>query len=176
MIGGSLVAGGYGMAHDQVTYSLSAEYFSKLKFEQFAYARMGLPDRGFVAVIGFLASWWVGMIAGWIYGRVSVVGPRPPLPKAIVWRAFGLLMVSTLLGGVLGYLYGTATYRTAPGRWQEWGWYYGVQDLAEFARVGQIHLFGYVGGLLGLLVGSRRLRNLRKSLRLPDGTQPEEGF
>ena len=32
---GSVLAGVYGIFHDQVTYAISPEYFTKLKFDQF---------------------------------------------------------------------------------------------------------------------------------------------
>jgi hypothetical protein len=54
---GSLLAGFYGILHDQVTYSISNEYFTRLKFPQFHYANFGLSHRVFVAEIGFLATW-----------------------------------------------------------------------------------------------------------------------
>jgi len=62
---GALIAGCYGVLHDQITYSISAEYFTRLKFLQFHYADFRFPARVFVAEIGFLATWWVGLIAGW---------------------------------------------------------------------------------------------------------------
>ena len=53
---GAILAGLYGVVHDQVTYSISPEYFTRLKFTQFHYADFGLPARVFVAEIGFLAT------------------------------------------------------------------------------------------------------------------------
>ena len=53
---GSLLAGVYGIIHDQITYSISPEYFTRLKFSQFHYADFGFPPRVFVAEIGFLAT------------------------------------------------------------------------------------------------------------------------
>lgn len=38
---GSLIAGTYGILHDQVTYSIGPEYFTRFKFEQFAWADWG---------------------------------------------------------------------------------------------------------------------------------------
>ena len=40
---GALIAGLYGVLHDQLTYSISAEYFSDFKFYQFSYLDVGLP-------------------------------------------------------------------------------------------------------------------------------------
>ena len=42
---GGLLAGLYGVVHDQVTYSISQEYFTRFKFLQFHYADFGLPPR-----------------------------------------------------------------------------------------------------------------------------------
>src|SRR6185503_8995132 len=66
---GSIIAGFYGVLHDQITYSISPEYFTKFKFKQFEYANFGLGDRIFVSTIGFLATWWVGFIAAWFLAR-----------------------------------------------------------------------------------------------------------
>ena len=48
---GALVAAVYGIVHDQITYSISPEYFTRLKFMQFHYADFGLPRRIFVAEV-----------------------------------------------------------------------------------------------------------------------------
>jgi hypothetical protein len=66
---GGLIAGAYGIVHDQVTYTIAPEYFTKLKFHQFHYADFGLGNRIFAATIGFLATWWVGAIAAWLLAR-----------------------------------------------------------------------------------------------------------
>ena len=54
---GALVGGIYGIVHDQVTYTISPEYFTKMKFNQFYYANYGFSDRIFAGTIGFLATW-----------------------------------------------------------------------------------------------------------------------
>ena len=50
---GAIIAGVYGMLHDQITFSISPEYFTKLKFEQFRWANLGLSDRIFAAELAF---------------------------------------------------------------------------------------------------------------------------
>ena len=68
----AIMAGCYGMLHDQVSYTISPEYFTKMKFHQFAWADIGWPPRVFASVIGFLASWWVGLIGGWLLARLGL--------------------------------------------------------------------------------------------------------
>jgi hypothetical protein len=57
---GGVVAGSNGAVHDQVSYAISPEYFTKLKFKQFSWADFGWPPRLFAGEVGFLATWWVG--------------------------------------------------------------------------------------------------------------------
>ncbi len=90
-LGGSVIAGAYGVLHDQVTYTLGPEYFTRLKFQQFFYLDKAQPLRLVVAEIGFLATWWVGLFAGWFMGRVTV--PRLPLRVAALRSLKGVLVM-----------------------------------------------------------------------------------
>ena len=42
---GAVLAGCYGALHDQISYTISPEYFTKVKFEQFRYADFGCGNR-----------------------------------------------------------------------------------------------------------------------------------
>ena len=66
-----ILAGIYGIIHDQITYSISPEYFTKFKYQQFGFdpAWFG-GHRQTVAVIGFLATWWMGIIH-WHFIRIN---------------------------------------------------------------------------------------------------------
>ena len=89
---GAGIAGLYGIVHDQVTYSISQEYFTRLKFTQFRWANMGLPVRVFVAEIGFLATWWVGLIAGWVLARISAQAVEPRVMLRLSVRGFVIVL------------------------------------------------------------------------------------
>ena len=162
---GSLLAGFYGVLHDQITYSISREYFTRLKFAQFQYANLGFPARVFVAEIGFLASWWVGFFAAWFIARITV--PAFPPAKAFRYSLRGFLIIlafafaTSIVGYVLGVLHGS-NYNT----WEDLATALGVQDLPGFVRVAYIHNASYLGGLLGLVVAVIHLRRLRT----PDAT------
>src|SRR5215467_6172506 len=157
---GGLLAGLYGILHDQVTYSISHEYFTRLKFAQFQYANFGLPARAFVAEIGFLATWWVGCFAAWFIARITV--PAFPPAKAFRYSLQGFLIIlafaftTSVVGYVLGLMHGT-NYNA----WEEFIPALGVEDLPSFVRVAYIHNASYLGGLLGLIVAVIYLRRLR---------------
>ena len=150
---GALIAGVYGILHDEITYTISPEYFTKLKFEQFHYANFGWPVRVFVGEVGFLATWWVGFVAAWFLARLSV--PAWPIRKAFQYTLtgfgiiFGSAMVAEVVGGVLGYY-----RRSNPdfSGWQDYAVMNGVRDLPAFVNVAYIHNAGYIGALVGLIV------------------------
>jgi hypothetical protein len=149
-VAGAVLAGIYGVVHDQFTYSISPEYFTRLKFAQFHYADFGLPDRVFVAEIGFLATWWVGLVAGWLIARVSV--PSSSRPEAFRCCARGFLIVmafgfgAAIIGYVLGLLHGSDY-----SAWESMASTRGILDLPRFVRVAYIHNASYLGGLVGLV-------------------------
>jgi hypothetical protein len=148
---GALVAGTYGSIHDQVTFSLSPEYFTKLKCVQFRYADLGFPMRVFVGEIGFLATWWVGFVSGWFLARLTI--PRRPPVEAFRRSLAGMLWVvgGALAGGMVGYLLGIRQGMD-PAGWADIGMELGIEDLRAFVRVAYIHNAGYLGGLIGLVL------------------------
>ena len=162
---GALIAGVYGVFHDQITYSISPEYFTRLKFLQFHYADFGFPARVCVAEIGFLATWWVGLIAGWFLARVAV--PALPAEKARsgVFRGFGIIFVGAIIAALVGFLLGL---RLGPdsdlSNWQGFATSRGVVDLPNFVRVAYIHNASYLGGLIGLIVALLHLRRQKNKV------------
>jgi len=162
---GAVVAGCYGVLHDQVTYSISPEYFTRLKFSQFHYADFGWPRRAFVAEIGFLATWWVGFLAAWFIARITL--PAFPRSQAFRYNLRGFLIVlsfafaACIVGYLLGILHGPDY-----GRWEDLASELGVKDLPSFVRVAYIHNASYLGGLLGLVIAVVHLRKLKALSRV----------
>src|SRR5258708_39967535 len=73
-----LVAGFYGIIHNQISYTVSPEYFTKFKFRQFGFVDTQLPERVRASMVGFLASWWMGIPIGLLVGAAGFMhrGPR----------------------------------------------------------------------------------------------------
>jgi hypothetical protein len=160
---GAVLAGMYGIGHDQFTYSISPEYFTNLKFEQFRYADFGWGERVFVAEIGFLASWWVGMIAAWFVARRLIPGQL----RSRAWRqiaiGFGIVFGCGLAAGLIGYAIGII--RGPDADYSSWRWAFmqhGIEDEWAFVRVAYIHNASYLGGLIGLIAALIALRPKRQ--------------
>jgi hypothetical protein len=143
---GALIAGCFGILHDQITYTISPEYFTRMKFDQFRRADFGFPPRVFVAEIGFLATWWVGLIAAWFLARIAL--PKFELPGKRVMVAMAIIVGITVLSGTAGYFAGPVLLGNRPG-WRDALDSSGVTDATSFNRVAGIHLGSYAGAFLG---------------------------
>ena len=152
---GAAIAGLYGIIHDQVTFSISPEYFTRLKFTQFHWANTGLPVRLFVAEIGFLATWWVGFIAGWVLARISAQAAEPRPMFSLVTRGFAIVIGTAFAAAVTAFLYGLRqdiqSGNSGPAAFAV---ALGVSAVSAFVRVAYIHNAGYLGGLLGIVTAA----------------------
>ena len=162
-----ILGGIYGIIHDQITYTISEEYYTKFKFIQFGLSQdhwgMGhnigtekLPEielrqpRLGVSIIGVLATWWVGMIIGIILGLVGLIhkNGKDMFMKTI--KAFILTTIIALVTGIVGLIYGNLFLtKNRPN------WYLpeNLIDFDNFIMVGSMHNFSYLGGLIGLIIG-----------------------
>jgi hypothetical protein len=159
---GAIVAGSYGAVHDQVSFTIAPEYFTRLKFQQFAWADLGWPTRAYVALIGFLATWWVGLIAGWVLARLGLAelwemrGWRP------VVRAFGVMLLVAVVVGLGGALVGVAVTSSGDlSHWDDWRIARNLHDVRSFVIVAYLHAGSYLGGIVGLIVAGAAVRKMR---------------
>lgn len=154
---GAGVAGIYGILHDQITYTLSHEYFTRLKFHQFTRANFGLPPRFFVAEIGFLATWWVGLLSGWFVARAIDSTWQKGHRERHVGAAFAIILLFAILSGAIGWglancgAYDREYWTVACGLLH-------VEDIPSFVKVAYIHYGSYSGGLLGLIAAIVHLK------------------
>lgn len=142
------LAGIYGALHNQVSYTIGPDYFHHLKFAQF-----GIPDemspRLGAAQVGFLASWWMGLIIGLPLATLAMLikGPdrallRPFLVSAVlvigITAGFGLMSLGLPIPP------SAAELLAVPDT---------VTDPDGFRRAALLHNTSYLSGLLGLLGG-----------------------
>lgn len=169
------IAGLYGGLHDQVTYTVSPEYFTKFKFYQF-----GLEDNGLAtastrlkaAIVGVLATWWFGFPIGVLLGLVGLIHDNARAMIKYVAKAFLLALAVTALTPVVALpFYIVEPYFSSVNSelYQPvlpWFVPDGVQiiDAFSFYIVGIIHSYSYLGGLLGMMAGIiYQVRKYRKN-------------
>jgi hypothetical protein len=148
-----LAAGAFGALHDQISYTVSPEYFTKFKFVQFDLLNDAVPARFRVAQVGFLAAWWMGVPLGLLIGAAGFIHPDlPQMRRALLWSlvvaiAFTLLFA---LGGLVYGLIQTGTFDLAHPE----GWYIpqGLVQPRRFISVGYMHNAAYTGGEIAVPV------------------------
>lgn len=151
----SLIAGVYGILHDQLTYTISSEYYTKFKFYQFKLAHVGdealFPNpRIQVSIVGFMATWWVGLFIGLILGLVGLIHQDNMRMFNVTISALIRVLIITFIFGFLGLAYGKYYLATQGVSW----WLPdNLVDTKNFIAVGSMHNFGYLGGLIGLVAG-----------------------
>jgi len=154
-----LLAGVYGILHDQLTYSISTEYYTKFKFLQFGFIDAGeeaiLPHpRIYVSIVGFLATWWMGLFVGGFLALLAFIHSDTKQMFTITLKSFLLTMLIAFLTGLVGLAYGYFVLADRP-REEFYNWYIpnNLVDVKSFITVGSMHNFSYLGGLIGLVVG-----------------------
>lgn len=145
-----IVAGLYGILHDQITYTLAPEYYTHFKYPQFRISEH-LQNRVGVGIVGFMATWWVGLLLGLVFGLMSLFLQKTPMDMlSITTRCIAYTLIITAILGVIGYFIGRfAMNAQHPAYWFPAG----VTDPQRFLAVGMVHNLGYLGGLAGLAVG-----------------------
>jgi hypothetical protein len=165
MLLAALSAGLFGAVHNQLSYSVGPGYFTDFKFVQFG-TPPDLSPRAGAALVGWQASWWMGLIAG-----LPVLGyglMRAPTTGALWAGGIGAIItvimtaaICALLGLGAGFAY-VATgldLLTPPAN----------VPAAEYFRAGFMHDASYLGGILGTLFA---FFPMARATRLPTAGTP----
>ena len=151
-----IIGGIYGIIHDQLTYSISPEYYTKFKFYQFGLMDLGneaiFPHpRIEVSAVGFMATWWMGLPIGLILGLVGLIHKDSRQMLRVTLRAIIVTVMVAFATGLLGLTYGML-YLAETG--VTWWLPENLIDTKNFIAVGSMHNFSYLGGLAGLIAGA----------------------
>jgi len=157
-----LIGGLYGILHDFLTYYISPEYYTKFKFIQFGLVfdyhnaelyrtYPFLP----VALVGWMATWWMGLIIGTILGIIAFRLPNRKTIFITSLKAMGITMAVAFITGLAGLLYGRLFLTDKFTELKAAGWQLpdGLNEPGNFIMVGSMHNFSYIGGALGLIAG-----------------------
>jgi hypothetical protein len=153
LIIGVVVAGVYGPLHNQISYTVSSEYFTQFKFEQFGYNNSEIPERIRASIIGFEASWWMGIPIGFLIGVLGFIHPGHLRMFKISLRAMMLAVGFTLIFGICGLIYGI--FQTSNLNLVDYEHWYipdGVTNVRRFLCAGYMHNSAYLGGLFSVLI------------------------
>tara|TARA_R110002072_G_scaffold303133_2_gene495159 strand:+ start:515 stop:1072 length:558 start_codon:yes stop_codon:yes gene_type:complete len=169
------LSGVYGMIHNQVSYSISPEYFTKLKFEQFGVSH-STPERLGAAVVGWHASWWMGAFIGLFLIPAGMLVRSDRGYVLAVLRAFVAVLATTTLVGATGLLLAVVFARADP-ELDSMLRDAMIADPIAFRRTAALHNASYIGGLLGIFAGWASILKsfLRENVRLNFRPRKVEG-
>lgn len=145
------MAGLFGAIHDQISYTVSDEYFTRFKFIQFRLLDSDTPERLKAALVGFLASWWMGLPLGLLTGMAGFIHPTSrQMKRALFWSLplmAGFTLAFALGGLVYGYFQTTELDITA---YQGWFIPKGLVHPRNFICAGYMHNAAYIGGVAAI--------------------------
>ena len=154
-----ILASIYGIFHNQISYSISNEYFTKFKLGQFGLEAYPDTVRMTIGMVGIWSTWWFGLLIGLING---IVGLFQPTAK-IMWKsAFGATIRTLLIAigfGVVGILVGKFVISNLNDNWNLPA---DLIDRKSFLTAGTMHNFSYLGGVIGLIYGIIYQLKIRK--------------
>ncbi len=159
-----VIAGAYGALHDQLSFTIAPEYFTRFKYAQFGFEPEWFGGhRPTVAVIGFLATLWVGALIGLFLGGTALLQPDVSSMRMAIVRGVGVTLGVAAVCALAGLAYGWFFLERPPP-----GWFLppGVLDPHAFLSVGSMHNASYCGGVLGLIIALTDMewrRNKRKA-------------
>lgn len=153
VLGAALGAAVFGIVHDQLTYSISPEYYTKFKFHQFGladYAGVETTPRLYVAFVGVFATWWVGAALGVLLGLLALIQKNARQMAKVMATSVAIVIgvtALTALGAGLSFPYVADSAVPLTGR-------DGIEDRFAFTQVGYIHTLSYLGGAVGGLMAA----------------------
>lgn len=146
------MCGVYGALHNQISHTVSPSFFDFDLFLRFDTPEL-LRNRLGASVVGWQASWWMGLLLGPPIVLVGLIIPGRRTYFARCLFAFGLVVSTTLIVGMAGLYYANTN----------------VPAEQTMERAGIMHDSSYLGGFLGIITGSAFLVGER--LRMSWATQ-----
>lgn len=144
-------AGLFGVIHDQISYTVSSEYYTKFKFHQFNLPDAAVPERIRAAQVGFLASWWMGVPLGVFAGIAGFIHRTEAQMRRALLLSLPLVVCFVLVFALGGLAYGVfQTSHFDRGTYR--GLYIpaGLEHPRAFLCVAYMHNSAYIGGILAI--------------------------
>lgn len=143
-----LVAGLFGALHNQISYTVSAEYFTRFKFIQFHLMDPEVPERLRAATVGFRASWWMGIPLGLLTGVAGFIQRTPGHMGRALALSLGVICAFVLLFALAGLAYGAVrTMHLDLAQYYAWFIPPGLEHPRRYVSTGYMHNSAYLGGV-----------------------------
>lgn len=136
IVAGVLLACIYGIVHDQLTYLISPEFYTKIRFPQ--YNIHSNAARWGVSLVAIYSSWKIGFIFSIIITAMGAIHNYTKLFVKYTVEAYLVVATTTSIISFVGYLLELSKDNINNG---------------NFLMVQSIHNFTYIGGIIGMFLG-----------------------
>lgn len=149
-IAGVVLSGLFGMLHNQISCTVAPEYFTRFKYDQFGIPET-VPLRQGAAMVGFLATWWMGLIIGPLLACTALRFSETRRIGRETLLAYGVVLGIAALFSVFGLFIGFQLFPAVPPQASSSGsgLYSTLTDVPAFNRAGTMHNSSYFGGIVG---------------------------
>lgn len=139
-----VLAGVYGIVHNQISFTVGPDYFYALKFPQFRIPEL-LQSRVGAAYVGWQASWWMGLVIGIPIAVMTLGIPSAVQARRVFLQAAFLVVAITLALGLVSLAFDPPmNHIPVPAA---------VKDPLGYGRAAMLHNTSYLAGMIGLVVG-----------------------
>jgi len=164
-----MMASLYGFIHDQITFSISEEFFTKFRFNDYDMPHSWHP-RAKAGMIGILNAWKTGIPFGII---LTAVGKIHKNTHKLMMYTFYTYLVTFFMSFTFAIIATYIPLSTEISSLKE-SLPKDILDPIAFQRVVQINNYGYIGGIIGMLMGiglhlflyNRDIKNANKGTSL----------
>jgi hypothetical protein len=160
---GTVISGIYGGLQDQIAYTVSPEFFTKLRFPNMHIDPTVTPRWG-AAMVGFKSTWDVGFILGGILSLAGYIHSQPRNMFKFTLHSFFIALTFAFLFSLIGLGIGGSDNDITPSS--------GITDLPHFYAVERMINFSKIGGVAGMFVGI--FYHLYRKKKLEHITDPEK--
>jgi len=148
---GCIIAGIYGVLHNQISYTVSPDYFHEFKYHQFR-LETSMPGRIGASIVGWNASWWMGLVIGIFIVPLGCVIPETKRYFLGIMKAYAVVALTALVVGLSALLVAYLSIKPeSVGEIIRYG--NTITHPVQFVRAGAMHNFSYLGGLIGIVTG-----------------------
>ena len=144
-----VIASLFGAIHNQISYSVSSEFFKNFLFGNFGVYDWEIKnDRILASLVGILGSYWVGLILGIIYSIIFLFLKTENNFKNILYAIFRNIGFA-FIGSLAGYIIGKFISLENSGVFID----FGTQFPRNYIEASYMHTGSYFGGIVGLVLG-----------------------
>jgi hypothetical protein len=155
----SAIAGIYGVINDQITFTISSEYYTKYRFLQYNLVQVEgdsriIHPRVLVVLIAFLSTWWFPLISGLIIVIFNLIQNTWKMLLKTSVLAMLISFLITVFSAIIGFILGSLIISKLP-KYYFADWCFipdKLNDYENYITAGTMDVFNSFGGFLGLIV------------------------